>query len=181
MLAEEFLRANVDFDFYNRKRIDAQAIFHKMEPRNLSAAYKYYCGRNMSDDFEAHKADNDTEATYRVLLGQLEMYCPEQQSDATKHLSNNVNSLADMSIQGNYVDFSGRFVWRHIPNEDGKTVRVECFNFGKFKGQPVAEVLKREPGYYSWMMSGEFPATTKQILARIKAKQMAKELSNTNK
>lgn len=184
LLAEEFSRANVEFDFYKCRRIDVQTIFHKMEQRNLAAAYKFYCGRKMEEDFEAHKADNDTEATYRVLQGQLDMYSPERQTDKERQLINDMDALAAMSTNNHNVDFAGRMVWKQKldhngkPEVDntGKAIMQEVFNFGKYKGEAVADVIRKDPGYYSWMMGGDFPATTKQILARIRIKEMAKAM-----
>ena len=138
MLAEEFLRAGIDFDFSNCRLIDAQTIFHKMERRNLAAAYKFYCGRKMEDDFEAHRADQDTEATYRVLMGELDKYNPEVQSEPDRQLANDMDVLAEFSKQNDNVDFAGRIVWHDVLGPDGKPVlgadgkvlRQEVFNFG---------------------------------------------------
>ena len=106
LLAEEFLRAGIDFDFSARRLIDAQAIFRRMERRNLAAAYKFYCGRKMEDDFEAHRADQDTEATYRVLMAELDMYSPEKQVEPERILRNDMDELAEFSKTNNYVDFA---------------------------------------------------------------------------
>ena len=108
LLAEEFLRAGIDFDFSKSKMIDAQTIFHKMERRNLAAAYKFYCGRKMEEDFEAHRADQDTEATYRVLMGELDKYAPGANEDPEKVLENDMTKLAEFSRTNNNVDFAGR-------------------------------------------------------------------------
>ena len=118
LLAEEFLRAGIDFDFSRSRLIDACAIFRKMERRNLAAAYKFYCGRKMEEDFEAHRADQDTEATYRVLMGQLDKYAPGANEDEEKVLENNMDALADFSKMNNNVDFAGRIVWAE--QKDGK-------------------------------------------------------------
>lgn len=179
LLAEEFLRAGVDFDFSRCRLIDAQAIFHKMERRNLAAAYRFYCGRKMEEDFEAHRADEDTEATYRVLQGQLDMYNPETQPEEEKHLPNNMDTLAAFSKQNDNVDFAGRIIWREVKGPDGKPLldadgkpqREEVFNFGKYKGYAVVEVLRKDPGYYSWMLAGDFTNNTKQVLTRIRLKE----------
>ena len=181
MLAEEFLRAGIDFDFSNARLIDAQTIFHKMEQRNLAAAYKFYCGRKMSDDFEAHRADQDTEATYRVLMGELDMYSPERQTEPERLLENDMDCLAAFSKNNDNVDFAGRIVWKDVVGADGKPVvgadgkpmRQEVFNFGKHKGLPVADVLRRDPGYFSWMMSGDFTYDTKQVLTRIRLRELS--------
>jgi len=174
LLAEEFLRAGIDFDFTKCRLIDAQTIFHKMERRNLAAAYKFYCGRRMEDDFEAHRADQDTEATYRVLMGELDYYTEEHQrslgEDPTERtLPNDMQALADFSKQNDNVDFAGRIVWADV-----KGVRTEVFNFGKHKGLPVAEVLRMDPGYYSWILNGDFTYNTKQALTRIRLREAQK-------
>ena len=158
MLAEEFARAknegvNVDFDFRKRKLIDVQNIFHKKEQRTLKAAYKFYCGQNLDN---AHSAEADTMATYEVLEAQLDRYG----ADEEEPLRNDVDYLAKYSCQTRSVDFAGRIV---LNDKD-----VPVFNFGKHKGQPVTEVLKREPSYYSWMMDGDFTLDTKQQLTKIK-------------
>lgn len=174
MLAEEFLRAGIDFDFSHCRMIDAQTIFHKMERRNLSAAYKFYCGRKMEDDFNAHRADQDTEATYRILMGELDMYNPETQADPEKHLPNDIDALAEFSKLNDFVDFAGRIVWKEETGKDGNKVRHEVFNFGKYKGQPVSDVLKRDPGYFSWILNGDFTYNTKQVLTRIRLRDLGK-------
>ena len=176
MLAEEFLRAGIDFDFSKVRLIDAQTIFHKMERRNLAAAYKFYCGRKMEEDFTAHRADEDTEATYRVLMGELDKYAPGVQEEPDRVLENDMDYLAEFSKQNDNVDFAGRIVWKPLVGADGKPVldadgkeqKVEVFNFGKYKGRPVADVLRTDIGYYSWMMGGDFTFNTKQVLTRIR-------------
>lgn len=117
MLAEEFLRAGVDFDFSKCRLIDAQNIYHKMERRNLAAAYKFYCGRKMEDDFEAHKADQDTEATWRVLQGELDMYAPGNQEEEDRVLNNDMDELAEFSRMNDFVDFAGRIIWRDMTDK----------------------------------------------------------------
>ena len=179
LLAEEFLRAGVDFDFSKCKMIDAQTIFHKMERRNLAAAYKFYCGRKMEEDFEAHRADQDTEATYRVLMGELDKYAPGANEDPDKVLENDMNKLAEFSRSNNNVDFAGRIVWAEMKDRNGNTLLDEqgnprltdVFNFGKHKGVPVADVLHIDPGYYSWILSGDFTYNTKQVLTRIRLRE----------
>ena len=171
LLAEEFLRAGIDFDFAKCRLIDAQTIFHKMERRNLAAAYKFYCGRKMEDDFEAHRADQDTEATYRVLMGELDCYTREHQEALGEDpegrvLENDMQVLADFSKVNDNVDFAGRIIWAEV---NGK--RTEVFNFGKHKGIPVADVLRNDPGYYSWILGGDFTYNTKQALTRIKLRE----------
>ena len=149
LLAEEFLRAGVDIDMSRRKFIDVQVIYHKLEQRTLSAAYKFYCDKNLED---AHTAEADTRATYEVLKAQLDRY-PEA-------LQNDMAFLSEFSSFTRNVDFAGRMVY----DEQG----VPTFNFGKYKGKSVEEVLRRDPGYYSWMLQGDFTLNTKQMLTRIK-------------
>ena len=179
LLAEEFLRAGIDFDFSKSKMIDAQTIFHKMERRNLAAAYKFYCGRKMEEDFEAHRADQDTEATYRVLMGELDKYAPGANEDPDKVLENDITKLAEFSRTNNNVDFAGRIVWGEVKDRngnplldsDGNPKLTEVFNFGKHKGIPVADVLHIDPGYYSWILAGDFTYNTKQVLTRIRLRE----------
>ena len=179
LLAEEFLRAGIDFDFSKCKMIDAQTIFHKMERRNLAAAYKFYCGRKMEEDFEAHRADQDTEATYRVLMGELDKNAPGANEDPDKVLENDMQKLAEFSRTNNNVDFAGRIVWGEVKDRNGNPVLdeegnpklTEVFNFGKHKGIPVADVLHIDPGYYSWILAGDFTYNTKQVLTRIRLRE----------
>ena len=183
MLAEEFFRAGINFDFSKCRLIDAQTIFHKMERRNLAAAYKFYCGRKMEDDFEAHRADQDVEATYRVLQGELDMYNPETAEEPDRALPNDMDVLATFSKLNDNVDFAGRIVWQDMKGKDGdvlldnegKPRRQEVFNFGKYKGWLVSDVLHRDPGYYSWMLASEFTADTKQVLTRIRLREFNKK------
>ncbi|MBQ7575014.1 MAG: 3'-5' exonuclease [Bacteroidales bacterium] len=154
LLAEEFLRAGVEFDFRKRKLIDVQNIFHKKEQRTLKAAYKFYCGKNLDN---AHSAEADTMATYEVLEAQLDRY----KDDEEDPLQNDVEYLAKYSIQNRFMDYAGRFVL----NDKDEPV----FNFGKHRGKPVKEVLKYEPSYYSWMMEGDFTLDTKKVLTEIRA------------
>ena len=179
LLAEDFLRAGIDFDFTKCRLIDAQTIFHKMERRNLAAAYKFYCGRKMEEDFEAHRADQDTEATYRVLMGELDMYAPGANEDENKVLNNDMDELASFSKTNNNIDFAGRIVWgekkdrygKPILDKDGNPQLTEVFNFGKHKGIPVADVFHIDPGYYSWILAGDFTYNTKQVLTRIRLRE----------
>lgn len=179
MLAEEFLRAGIDFDFTKARLVDVQTIFHKMERRNLAAAYKFYCGRKMEEDFQAHRADEDTEATYRVLMGELDMYNPETQPEPEKHLQNDIAFLSEFSKMNNNIDFAGRIIWapkkdnlgEPILNADGTPQLVEVFNFGKHKGMEVAKVLRYDPGYFSWILAGDFTNNTKQVLTRIRLRE----------
>lgn len=179
LLAEEFLRAGVDFDFSKSKMIDAQTIFHKMERRNLAAAYKFYCGHKMEEDFEAHRADQDTEATYRVLMGELDKYAPGANEDPEKVLENDMTKLSEFSRDNNNVDFAGRIVWAEVKDRNGNPVfdsdgnpkLTEVFNFGKHKGVPVTDVLHIDPGYYSWILASDFTYNTKQVLTRIRLRE----------
>ncbi len=148
LLAEEFLRSGVDIDLKRRKFVDVQVIFMKMEPRTLSAAYKFFANKELEN---AHSAEADTRATYEVLQAQLDRY---------SNLENDIGKLAEFSAHNRNVDFAGRIIY----NEDD----VEVFNFGKYKGTPVSEVLDRDPGYYGWMMKGDFPLYTKKVLTSIK-------------
>lgn len=182
MLSEEFYRAGINFDFSKCRLIDAQAIFHKMERRNLAAAYKFYCGRKMEEDFAAHRADQDTEATYRVLQGELDMYSAERQEEKERQLENNMDALAEFSKTNDNVDFSGRIVWKEMKDANGKVMldadgkprKQEVFNFGKYKGWPVVDALRRDPGYYNWICSSNFTSDTKQVLTRIRLRDMGR-------
>lgn len=150
VLMEEFSRCGINFDITGRRFIDVQNIFHKMEQRTLVAAYKFYCGGDLTD---AHSALADTQATYEVLLGQLRKY---------DELENDVDFLAKFSNIGRNVDLAARIVL-----DDNDT---PIFNFGKHKGKPVKEVLRREPSFYDWMMQGDFPKNTKDVLMQLKFK-----------
>ena len=152
LLAEEFLRVGVDIDMMKRKFIDVQVIFHKLEQRTLSAAYKFYCNKNLED---AHTAEADTRATYEVLKAQLDRY-PDV-------LENDMKFLADYSSYNKNVDFAGRIVY----NEQG----VEVFNFGKYKGMSVAEILKKDIGYFGWLMQVDFTLNTKNVLTKIRLRE----------
>ena len=167
LLAEEFLRADVDIDFKKHKFIDVQAIFHKMEKRTLAAAYKFYCNKELID---AHSAMADTKATYEVLKAQLDMYQGAEYEDAkgnkTFPIVNDVEKLSEFSSYDQNVDFVGRIVY----DENG----VEVFNFGKNKGLPVEKVLKEQPGYFGWMLDSEFPLYTKKVLTRIRLRMTGK-------
>jgi len=154
LLAEEFLRSGVDIDLKRRKFVDVQVIFMKMEPRTLSAAYKFFANKELTN---AHSAEADTRATYEVLQAQLDRY---------SNLENDIGKLAEFSAHNRNVDFAGRIVY----NEDD----VEVFNFGKYKGTAVSEVLDRDPGYYGWMMKGDFPLYTKKVLTSIKLSSIKK-------
>ena len=180
MLAEEFLRSGIDFDFSKVRLIDASVIFRKMERRNLAAAYKFYCGRKLEDDFQAHLADQDTMATWKVLQAELDMYAPEKQEEEDRKLENDMDVIAEFCKPDSpNVDFAGRIAWGTVKGPDGKPLlnpdgserQVEVFNFGKYKDIPVVEVLRRDPGYYSWILSNDFTLNTKQILTRIRLRE----------
>ena len=148
LLAEEFIRAGVDIDLNRRKFVDVQTIYHKMEQRTLAAAYKFYCNKDLNN---AHTAEADTMATYEVLKAQLDRY-PELQND--------IDFLSKYSSYNNNVDFAGRMIY----NDKGE----EVFNFGKYKGRLVEEVLQSDPGYYAWVMGADFPLNTKKMFTEIK-------------
>ena len=155
MLAEEFLRAQVDIDLTRHHAIDVQVLYHKREPRTLSAAHKFYCGTEFDN---AHSALADTRATYEILKAQLDHY-PEV-------LKNDMEFLSQFSSFTRNVDFAGRMVYDDAGNE--------LINFGKYKGERVDVVLARDPSYYAWIMNGDFPLNTKQALTRIKLRGMKK-------
>ena len=160
LLVEEFARVEVDFDISSRKFVDAQKIFHMMEKRTLTAAYKFYCGKSLDD---AHSAEADTLATAEVIKAQVEKYEGQEvvnpMGKVVGTMANDMKNLHEVSA-ANMVDLAGRFV----TNDDG----VEVFNFGKHRHKPVEDVLKAEPGYYDWMMKGDFPQDTKRKLTQIK-------------
>ncbi|MDE7410527.1 MAG: 3'-5' exonuclease [Paramuribaculum sp.] len=148
LLIEEFNRAGVPFDISSAKFVDVQTIFHKREPRNLTAAYKFYCGKNLND---AHSASADTRATLEVLKAQLDMY---------DDLPADIKGLSEYSSHTRNVDIMGRLIY-----DDNK---VEIINFGKYKGQPAEDVLRKDPGYYNWVQQGDFSQNTKDAFARIR-------------
>jgi DNA polymerase-3 subunit epsilon len=148
LLAEEFLRVDVDIDMKKHKFLDVQTIFHKNEPRTLTAAYKFYCKEDLTN---AHSAEADVRATYEVLKAQLDKY---------DNLENDVAFLSEFSSYNKSADYSGRIVFN---KED-----EEVFNFGKHKGKRVIDIFTNEPGYYSWMMNGDFPLYTKKVITEIK-------------
>ncbi len=154
LLAEEFLRSGLDFDLRGRKLLDVQKIFHMMEQRTLSAAYKFYCNKNLDG---AHGAEVDATATWEILEAQLEKY---------PQLGSSVESILKVTGEEDLVDFARRFIM-----DKG----VEVFNFGKHKGRPVTDVLKSEPQYYDWMMKGDFPLHTKQKLTEILNRTLLKK------
>lgn len=149
MLVEEFIRAEVEYDVSKARFVDVQGIFHKMEKRDLTAAYKFYCGKSLT---EAHTAEADTRATLEVLEAQLDRY--------NEVLHNDIAFLSDFSRRNRNVDLAGRIVL----NEQG----VETINFGKYRGKAVSDVLRNDPGYFNWIMQGDFPQNTKQAFMRLK-------------
>lgn len=160
ILMEECLRAGIDLDLKGRKMIDVQQIFYFMEPRNLAAAYKFYCNQKLEN---AHSAMADVQATYEILLAQVQRYenkaVENKKGEAVAPLQNNAQSLALFSGENRIVDLVGRIVL----NDKGE----EVFNFGKYKDKPVAEVFKKEPSYYHWIMQGDFALYTKKIVTQI--------------
>lgn len=153
LLAEEMLRAEVDFDLGNRVSVDVQTIFHKMEQRTLSAAYKFYCGKDLID---AHTASADTNATYEILKAQLDRY---------DNLENNIKKLSEFTYRKQIADFAGFIGY----NDKGK----EIFTFGKHKGKRVEDIFDEEPGYFGWLLSADFPLYTKKILTAIKLRKLS--------
>ncbi len=157
LLAEEMLRADIDFDMKNRVSVDVQTIFHKKEQRTLSAAYKFYCNQNLDN---AHSAEADTNATFEILKAQVDRY---------DDLENNTKFLADFSAHKKFADFAG-FINYNKNNE-------ECFAFGKHKGKRVTDVLEKEPGYFGWILNADFPLYTKKVLTAIKLRALNNKLT----
>ena len=153
LLAEEMLRAEVDFDLGNRVSVDVQTIFHKMEQRTLSAAYKFYCGKDLID---AHTASADTNATYEILKAQLDRY---------DNLENNIKKLSEFTYRKQIADFAG-FIGYNAKGE-------EIFTFGKHKGKRVEDIFDEEPGYFGWLLGADFPLYTKKILTAIKLRKLS--------
>ena len=153
LLAEEMLRAEVDFDLGNRVSVDVQTIFHKMEQRTLSAAYKFYCGKDLID---AHTASADTNATYEILKAQLDRY---------DSLENNIKKLSEFTYRKQIADFAG-FIGYNAKGE-------EIFTFGKHKGKRVEDIFDEEPGYFGWLLGADFPLYTKKILTAIKLRKLS--------
>ena len=172
LLVEEFLRANVDFDMKNRRLVDAQRIFHLMEPRNLSAAYRFYCNKEL---IGAHGAEADTIATLEVLDAQVQRYLgmvAKADSGQEVVFDNDIDMLHSLTANKN-VDLAGRM----IINDKGE----EVFNFGKHKGSPVLDVLKKEPSFYDWILKGEFPLDTKRRLTEIRLRMFSNGLTTNGK
>jgi len=160
LLVEEFLRANVDFDVKNRRIVDVQNIFHKMEPRTLVAAYKFYCNKELVN---AHSAEADTIATLEVLEAQLDLYKDAEYKDkdgiSSRPVINDIQALSEFSSHTQNADLIGHI----ILNDQGE----EVFNFGKYKGKPVEKIFSKEPQYYDWMMKSQFPLSTKKVITSI--------------
>ena len=161
LLVEEFLRVGINFDISNRKTIDVQNIFHKMEPRTLKAAYKFYCGKNLDN---AHSAEADTMATYEILMAQIERYNGVEYEDRDGNISypivNDMRKLQEFTNASQWADLVGHLGF----NKEGK----EVFNFGKYKGKAVEDVFEIEPAYYDWMMKADFPLSTKRVITDIR-------------
>jgi DNA polymerase-3 subunit epsilon len=161
LLMEEFLRAGIDFELKNRRFVDVQNIFHKMEQRTLIAAYKFYCNKNLEN---AHSAEADTIATYEILMSQLDRYenvkFTDREGNVSTPVINDVQELHEFSSNLRNVDLVGHIVYNNK--------KVEVFNFGKHKTKSVEEVFRKEPSYYDWMMKADFPLSTKKVLTAIK-------------
>ena len=157
ILAEELLRSGIDFDMKNRQSVDVQTIFHKMEQRTLTAAYKFYCNKDLKN---AHSAEADTLATYEVLKSQLDKY---------SSLENDTKFLAEFSTRQKFADFAGFIRYDSVGDE--------CFSFGKHKGKKVRNILVDEPGYYGWLLDADFPLYTKKVLTSIKLRDFNKKNS----
>jgi DNA polymerase-3 subunit epsilon len=172
LLVEEFLRANLEFDLKGRRFVDVQNIFHKMEPRNLRAAYKFYCGKELEN---AHSAEADTVATYEILKAQLDRYkdsvIKDRKGNMVQPVVNDVKALSEFSYSTRAVDLVG-----HIVYNDKDT---EVFNFGKHKGKAVKDVFRDEPSYYDWIMKSEFPLSTKKVITEIKLRGFNNESVKT--
>jgi DNA polymerase-3 subunit epsilon len=171
LLVEEFLRAEIDFDIKNRRFIDVMNIFHKMEPRNLSAAYRFYCNAELKN---AHSAEADTLATYEILKAQLDKYenvsYTDKEGNIYKPVINDVKALHDFSYHNKNADLVGHIIF----DENNK----EIFNFGKYKGKSVEEIFIKEPSYYDWMMKSQFPLMTKKVITAIKLRGFNKNSVN---
>ncbi len=167
LLVEEFMRAGFEFELKNRRIVDVQNIFHKMEPRTLKAAYKFYCGMPLEN---AHSAEADTRATYKVLLAQLERYEGVDYEDRNGNISqpvvNDIKALHDFSYFNRNADLMGNVIF----NDKGE----EIFNFGKYKGEKVETIFAKEPSYYDWIMKSAFPLTTKKVVTAIKLRNFNK-------
>jgi DNA polymerase-3 subunit epsilon len=172
LLVEEFLRANFDFDLKGRRFVDVQNIFHKMEPRNLRAAYKFYCDRELEN---AHSAEADTVATYEILKAQLDRYkdsvIKDRKGNMVQPVINDMKALSEFSYSTRAVDLVGHIVYNDR--------NIEVFNFGKHKGKAVKDVFRDEPSYYDWIMKSEFPLSTKKVITEIKLRGFNNESVKT--
>ena len=172
LIVEEFLRAGLDLELKGRRFVDIQNIFHKMEPRNLSAAYKFYCNLELK---KAHSAEADTIATYEVLKAQLDRYDKTEFKDKkgiiTKPVVNDIKALSDLSFSNRSADLIGHIIYNDK--------NIEVFNFGKHKGKAVSDVFRDEPSYYDWIMKSEFPLSTKKVVTAIKLRGFNKESVKT--
>lgn len=166
LLAEEFARAGIDFEIKGRQFIDIQNIFHKMEPRNLSAAYKFYCNKDLEN---AHTAEADTRATYEIMLAQIQRYqdvdYKDKDGNVSKPVQNDVKKLSEFSFYNKNADLVGQIIFDKN--------NVEVFNFGKNKGKSVESVFKAEPQYYDWMMKSDFPNYTKKVITAIRLRALS--------
>lgn len=173
LLVEEFLRAGIDFDIKGRRLVDVQNIFHKMEPRTLFAAFKFYCNKTLKN---AHSAEADTLATYHILKAQLDKYqnvpYEDRKGNETFPVINDIQALHNFSFVNNNVDLVGHIVF----DEDN----IEVFNFGKYKGKKVEDVFIKEPSYYDWMMKADFPLYTKKVITLIKLRGFNNSSVNIN-
>jgi len=172
LIVEEFLRAGIDFELKGRRFVDIQNIFHKMEPRNLGAAYKFYCQKEL---LNAHSAEADTVATFEILKAQLDRYndteFKDKKGNVNKPVVNDIRALSDFSFTNRAADLIGHVIY----NEKNQ----EVFNFGKHKGRAVSEVFRTEPSYYDWIMKSEFPLSTKKVITAIKLRGFNKESVKT--
>ncbi|MGE5383619.1 MAG: exonuclease domain-containing protein [Omnitrophica WOR_2 bacterium] len=171
LLMEEFLRVDINFELKGRRFVDVQSIFHKMEPRTLKAAYRFYCQKELEN---AHSAEADAKATYEILKAQLECYknAEYHSPDGTvsKPIINDIKALHEFSFQNRNADLAGHIIYNAKDRE--------VFNFGKYKGKTVEEIFSMEPSYYDWMMKADFPMYTKKLITAIKLRGFNKKSVN---